>query len=124
MEFILIVFMGLIWVTYKIFIKPISKSVTAEFTHQHKIKEMPVYTTENIGRDYIAIGSVRTALYGYTKSAKAAEIELIEQAKKLGADAIVGVTSSDTSFSGTAVRFKNEYLEAQNSLPENLNKLS
>lgn len=89
--------------------------------HEALLKEVPIFWTENLGRGFIVIGSV-----SFSDSDKiSAEIKIIEQAKKLGADAIIcsplGATTSvysrkDNSvgssntfhYNGSAIKFKED----------------
>ena len=70
------------------------KNTKATFTQKSKRKETPIYTTSDIGREYIVLGQVQSSYTYYPR----AEVELIEQAQKMGADAIVDCSgTSQTS---------------------------
>lgn len=90
------------------------KNTRAAFVVRNKRKEMPVFSIEDIGRKYVALGVVKSSNTFYQR----AEVELIEQAQKMGADAIVGCKGESTTinsakngintiydFYGTAVKF-------------------
>lgn len=61
--------------------------------HEELLKEVPIYYNDKLGKDYFVVGTVSSA----NTNKVDAEISLIEQAKKLGADAIlclpVGISS-------------------------------
>ena len=110
-------------------------STSKEKEHKCLLEQVPIFWTENLGRDFVVIGSV-SAQSAYKTLA---EISLVEQARKLGADAIIcsplgastsvhsrknkEVSSSTTfHYNGSAIKFKDSNQETNINIEQQENE--